>query len=235
MSSVFTREFGNYFHTIIGYLFLSIFLFVCGYGFVFGNLTANQASMFIVINRLMNVLYLLIPILTMRIFSEELRAGTDRLLFTSPLSSVKIVLGKYFAAMAVILIATVCSLVFPVIMFIYGNPYIGEVVLAYLGFLLLAGTLVSVGVFISSLTEHQFASCILTFLAVILLMMSGAFIPRIESQILVDILSWFAVFIPFNYFASGILRLDAVLYYLSFTTIFLVLTHVSLRRRLAGR
>jgi len=171
----------------------------------------------------------------MRTFSEELRTKTDQLLFTAPISSVKIVLGKFFAAMSVILIATACSLIFPVIMFIYGNPFIGEVLLAYLGLLLLAGVLVSIGVFISSLTEYQFVSCILTFLAILLLMMSGAFIPQIDNPLMANIMLWFAVFLPFDHFASGILRLDAVLYYLSFTSVFLVLTYVSLRRRFSGR
>jgi len=233
MSAIYKRELGNYFHTMTGYLFLSVFLFVCGYGFVFGNLSTNQAGMFTVITRLLNVLYLLVPILTMRIFSEERRAGTDQLLFSSPVPAASIVLGKYFAAVSVILIAAACSLIFPIIMFIYGNPYIGEIALAYLGLLLTASALVSVGTFISSLTEHQFAACILTFFAVLLLMMSGAVIPQITSPPLAEVAAWFAVFLPFNHFASGILRPDAVLYYLSFTSVFLVLTFVSLRRRQA--
>lgn len=234
MAAVFKRELSAYFNTFIGYFFVAVFFAACAFGFVFGCISSGVASMFTVANLLSNTLCLLVPVLTMRIFSEERKQKTDQLLFTAPVTVGQIVLGKYFAAFCVIGVSTLLSLVFPVIMMIYGNPYIGEIVLSYVGLLLLCSALLAIGTLVSTLTEHQFIASLITFFIILMLMALGSILPDISSPTLYAVASWFAMFERFADFAGGILRFDSIIYYLSFTAVLLLLTGVSLQRRQAG-
>ena len=172
-----------------------------------------------------NVVYLfLVSILTMRAFSEERNKKTDQLLLTSPCSITEVVLGKFFAAMAVLGVTVLVSLVFPIILIIFGNPPISEIIGSYLGFILLWGAFISIGIFISSLTESQMISAVFTFGVLLLIYFMDGIVAGISNKTLASVLSWFSLMKRYNEFQNGILNLVNVVYYLSFIFSFLFLT-----------
>jgi ABC-2 type transport system permease protein len=106
---------------------------------------------------------ILIPVLTMRLFSDEARQKTDQLLYTSPLTVAQIVLGKFFAAFALFVLSLTVTMVFPLILSRYGSVPVAETVGAFAGFIMLGACFVAVGLFISSLTESQIVAAVASF------------------------------------------------------------------------
>ena len=111
------------------------------------------------------MLLFIVPILTMRTFAEDKKSGTEVLLLTSPVRLSQVVLGKYLAATGVFLVLTAASLVFPLVLLIYGKPDGATLFSSYLGFVLLGMVFTSVGIFASSLTENQIVAAIISFVS----------------------------------------------------------------------
>ena len=169
MLAVFRREIRAYFVSPIGFTFVGFFLILSGLFFAFTNLLAGSPNYTSVLNSLTFVFLLLVPILTMRLLSEDRRQKTDQLLITSPLSITGIVVGKYLAAVGVFLITLIITLVYPVIMSFYALGGLGwwEVLGGYIGFFLLGSSFIAVGLFFSSLTDNQLIAAVITFAALL--------------------------------------------------------------------
>ncbi len=224
MIAVFKKEFKNYFMSPIGYVFVAVFTFLASMFFSRGILMSQQADISIMFSNI-NLLYLfLAAILTMRLLSEEKNKKTEQLLLSSPVSITGIVLGKYLAAMAVFAVTMLISLVYPFIMFKFGEPALSEVIGSYVGFILLWAAFISVGVFISSLTESQMIACIFTFASLLLIYFISWFETSVDNEIIVHILGWFSLLKRYGEFQAGILNFESVIYYLSFVFVFLFLT-----------
>ena len=124
-------------------------------------------------------------LLTMRLLAEERGKKTDQLLMSSPVSITEIVLGKYLAAMAVFGVTMLLTLIFPAIMYIHGNPALSEIIGSYIGFILLWGSFISIGGFISSLTESQVIAGVLTFASLLIISyILYKFIMMLENKLL---------------------------------------------------
>lgn len=163
MYAIFVKEFKSYFHTLTGYIFLGTFLLFFGLLFALLNLYGANNDYNGVINNFIFVLLFIIPILTMKIISEETRSKTDQLLLTSPVKLMYIVVGKYLGALALFLVALLITCLYPAILYIFGPVTFSEVFVAYVGLFLLGSSFIAIGVFISSLTENQFVSAVITF------------------------------------------------------------------------
>ena len=148
MTAIFKKEFKNYFMSPIGYIFVGVFTLLASMFFSSGILMSQQADISIMFSDINLVYLFLAALLTMRLLSEEKNKKTEQLLLSSPVSITSIVMGKYLAAMAVFGITMLISLVYPFIMFKFGEPALSEVISSYLGFILLWGAFISVGVFI---------------------------------------------------------------------------------------
>ncbi|MCL2501150.1 MAG: ABC transporter permease [Defluviitaleaceae bacterium] len=170
MIPIYMKELRAYFTQMVGYAFLAFMLFLVGMMFSFNNvfpqsgrfgdtlMAASTSFMF----------FILVPILTMRLFSEETKHKTDQLLFTSPLSVAQIVLGKFFAAFSLFLIGVGLTVLFPVITSRYadqGLP-VSQIVGSYVGFILIGVCCIAVGMFISVLTDNQIIAAVATFATV---------------------------------------------------------------------
>lgn len=162
MHVLFKKELKSYFRGPMAYIFLTVFLFFTGLYFVSYNLLYNNSSFNFVLYDLVIIFLFMVPIFTMRLLSEEKKNKTDQLLFTSPQSISSIVCGKYFAAVALFLIGTLCTIIYPIILSFFGSISLSELTSSYLGFILLGSSLISLGLFISSLTENQIASAVTT-------------------------------------------------------------------------
>ena len=196
-----------------------------------GVLMYQQADISLVFSNI-NIVYLfLVALLTMRLISEEKNKKTDQLLLSSPVSVTEIVLGKYLAAMSVFGVTLLVSLSYPIIMFMYGEPVLSEIIGSYIGFVLLWGAFIAVGLFISSLTESQVIAGVFTFASLLMIYFISWFESSVNSVIVKKVINWFSLFSRYNEFQNGILNVQSVIYYLSFIFAFLFLTVKVIEKR----
>lgn len=233
MIAILKREFRSFFRTVIGWLFVAVTLAV--YGIYFFNYNLRGGSPYIAspLSAVTIILLIAVPILTMRCFSEERHRKTDQLMLTSPVSVGKIVLGKYLAVVSVFTVSIAIFAVTPWLLAPYGTVPMGESYVALLGLWLLGCAYLSIGIFVSSLTESQVISAVLTFVFLFLsFLMSG-----ISSMISADgnwvtrVLGVLDVYTPFEKFMNGNLDLTAVIYYLSVIFLMCFFTVQSIQKR----
>ncbi|MCB2357725.1 ABC transporter permease [Clostridium estertheticum] len=163
MLAVFLKELRSYFTSAIGYIFIGTFLLIAGIFFTMYNLLAASPTYNSTLQSLITIFLFIIPILTMKIISEETKTKTDQLLFTSPLKIRDIILGKYFAAVAIFTISLLITVLYPLILSMFGTVSPSEIFTGYIGMFLLGATLISIGLFVSSLTENQVTSAVISF------------------------------------------------------------------------
>lgn len=168
MTAVFEREFKSYFKGFIGYGFAAFMLFFIGIYTMVINLIYGSANFEDVLQNAMFIFLLIVPVLTMRTIAEERKQKTDQLLYSLPISTFKIVLGKYLALLAVFTIPTAVTAIYPIILNFYGNISLKTVYCALLGFYLLGAALIALGMFISSLTENQAVCAVISFIVMLI-------------------------------------------------------------------
>ena len=223
MSAIFKREMRSYFTSPIGYIV--VILYTLLYGFFFTRLYQNgMPDISILFGYSFTLTLFLMPVLTMRLFSEERRQKTDQALFTAPVNLSAIVLGKFFAALCVFLLAQVTTLVFELIFaFNVSVDGIGYFC-CLLGSTLTASALIAVGIFISSLTESQIVAAIGGIGVSILLAIMDTLASTISIKWLATAVGWISFSGRFNTFCTGILDYANIAFFLSFVAIFLFLT-----------
>ena len=170
MLAIYKRELKAYFTSPVGYIFIAFLLFVVGIFFTFYNLRQSYPWFASVLSGTTFVFLILVPILTMRIMAEERRQKTDQLLFTAPVRIVDVVLGKYFALLTVFAIPMLVFCLYPLLLKTFGKSdasmamdYIG-----IFGYFLLGAANLAIGLFISTMTESQVLSAVLTFLVLLI-------------------------------------------------------------------
>ena len=155
MIAVFKHELKNYFHSLTAYLFCAFVLLFVGIGAMLYNIQSAVSNFEYVLEFVCIGLVVIVPVLTMKVISEEKKQKTDQLLYSLPLKTSHIVLGKYMALLAVFLIPVAVISVYPLIFSKYGEVYLPTSYGSLLAFFLLGAALISIGTFISSLTENQ--------------------------------------------------------------------------------
>lgn len=232
MSAIFKREIKAYFYSPIGYIFVAVFAAFGGWFFTAINLVYAIGDLSGLFNNLVTVFLFLIPILTMRSLSEEKNLKTDQLLLTAPIRITNIVMGKLLAALAVFGVALVITLLYPLILSRFCDPAWGEIFGNYIGFFLMGAAFISIGIFISSLTENQIISAVCTFAILLLLFMINWISGVVQNEFLKQMIHWLAITDRFSDFSRGIIDLGSVIYYLSIVAIFVFLTvrHLEERR-----
>ena len=223
MWAILKKELKTYFLSPIGYIAIGIFLALYSLFFYLTAIsygTADLGNLYYATARY--GLLLMTPLLTMRMFAEERKNGTEQLLLTSPRSITSIVLGKFFAAVAIVLITLIISIMYFVIVSFFGKANIVVVLVNILGFLLLAMAAISIGMFASSITENQIIAAILT----IGVMVIPWFLPDID--IAFSSINLMDKFMKFPY---GIISITDVVGLISFTVMFILLTILFLKRR----
>ena len=235
MLAVFKRELQSYYYSAIGYVFMGIFMIIAGVFFTFGNVMAASSSVGTLFSNITFIFILIVPILTMKLMSDEKKSKTDQLLITSPLSLWAIVLGKFLAACAVFFLTLCCTGIYIIILSAYGNVSAMEVFVNYLGFFLMGCCLISVGLLMSTLTENQVAAAISSFGIILLLYLMDSIVASMSSVTMLGwlctALRWVSLFARFTDFSSGILSLEGVIYMISFAGVFLLLTVHAIEKR----
>lgn len=247
--SICKKEIKTYFTSPIAYVAITVFLVLVGFFFYslilwfnsqslqmarypdyLQQININQMVFSPLFHNISIILLLMIPLLTMRLFSEEKKIKTDELLYTSPISINQIILGKYFASLFVLLVMLLLTGILSIFTFIYGNPEIVPVLTGYLGLFLLGAAFTALGIFFSSLTENQIVSAILTFGALLLFwVLSWA--SSSAGGTFKDVLNYLSFFQHFDNMTKGILDTTDLVFYLSFITFSLFLTHSVIQTR----
>ena len=223
MWAVFKKELKTYFLSPIGYITIGVFMLM--YSIFFYLTTISYGSLYLGDLYYATARYgllLMIPLLTMRMFSGERKNGTEQLLLTSPRSVTSIVLGKFFAAVAIILITILFSTIYAIIISFFGNVAIPTLIVTMLGFLLLAMAALSIGMLASSITENQIISAILT----IGILVAPWFLVDIS-----DIFSSIDLIDKFLNFATGVISIADVVSLLSITVMCIAITIILIKRR----
>ena len=223
MWAIVKKEFKSYFLSPIGYIYIGVFLLTCSIFFyldIFVNLSTDFPYMF---GSAVTILTFIVPLITMRMFSEERKNGTEQLLLTSPRSITQVVLGKFIAAALVVLVSVLLTLIYFGILSYFGEPQLSKSLIAILGFALLSIAYVSFGMFASSLTENQVVSAVITIAVFVLLWFLQSF-----SSIFIDF-SLMEAF--FESFYLGTISIKNLVLLVSFTALFVVFTIMVLQRR----
>ena len=234
MKAIFKREFASYFKSPLGYIFLGLFLAFSSLVFFVSNVNYGTTIMtdYFMIN--CYIFIVAVPLLTMKMFSEERKLKTDQLLLTSPVSVSEIVFGKFLSGVAVLGIAVGATLLYLVFMKLYGNPAVAQSLVGYLGILLYGAMLTAMGMFISSLTQSQVISAVATLALVGVLSFVGSI--KVDFTTLFNgVFSFLGTFFNgalhflnindrFSDFAAGTLNIVPLVYFLSITALFILLT-----------
>ncbi len=233
------KELRSYFASPIAYFFIGLFALLFGVFFYLylqaflrqslqmsqfgGNVNVNQAMIRGLLQNAAVIILFVMPMITMRTYSEEKRSGTIELLLTSPVTDAQIIVGKFLGAVALYLCMLAVTVVYMAILFYFGDPELKPVLTGYLGLLLLGSAFISLGLFISSTTKNQIVAGFLTFAAFLTLWIIGWF-GEGGSGMTRDIVSHLSVIEHFDDFARGIIDTKHLVYYLSFITLGLFLT-----------
>ncbi len=230
MNAIRKRDLRGFFGSPLGYVFLGVFAAIANlvfFGSVILGSTSDLTSSF---SFLLTVLLFLTPVLTMRMFSEEYRQGTDKLLLTAPVRVWEIVLGKFLAAMGVIVRCIALTLPWPVIVVLGGKLETASAIGCYAALLCASMVFVSIGLFLSSVTESQVIAAVLSFALFLGLYLVDA-LSASASGMLAQVLDWFSVFRRYDTFMAAQFSVANVVYFLSLTAWFLFLTARVLEQR----
>jgi len=234
MLAILKREFRAYFQSPLGYVFLSAMFFFSGFYFFTYNLYGNTTNMSKLFELLFPVVLFLVPVLTMRLMSEDKRSGTDQLLLTAPISRTAIVLGKYAAAAAVFLIAISATLIQAIVMSFFAAPDWPVIVGNFAGLLLLGTTLIAICMFLSALTESQFIAAVLGFVVSLFVMLVDALALVVNNRFLQALFRNLSFDDRYTSFTLGILELPNVIFFLSISFLFVFLTVAALDKERWG-
>ncbi len=181
MGAIYRKELRGFFNNMTGYIFIAFVLAVVGIFATATNFKGGYPYFEYALGSVSFIFLLVVPILTMRVFAEEKHARTDQLLYTLPISIPKVVLGKYLAMLTVFLIPVGVMCLYPLILVMYGSTQVVTAYGAIIGFACLGATLISIGMFMSSLTESQVISAVISFGAILLTYLMSSLATLVPS------------------------------------------------------
>ena len=231
MKAIFKRELRAYFTSPLGYVFIGVLLLFAGLSFGVYSLMGGLTSLNATLQDLQIIFFLLVPILTMRMFAEERKNKVDQLLLTAPVRVTGIVIGKYLAAVSTFLLTLLVVFSYTFIIRIYSPVAFLETIFYFIGFFLFGAALISVGMWISTLTESQVISAIISYAVIFLLMSLSSFANLIPNQQILLVVQYLAPTAHFNTFSQGLLGISDIVYYVTFTIFFIYLTVRMIEKR----
>lgn len=228
--TIFRRELGAYFNSPVAYIVVTVFLLVTGYLFFSQVFLVGDTTMRDMFGITPLIFIFFAPAVTMRLLSEEKRTGTIEMLITMPVSDWQVVLGKFFAALAVMVVAIGLTLTYPITLSQMGNLDWGTVIGGYLGLVLLAGSYVAIGLMASSFTRNQVVAFIIAFAISFALYLFGKLLPLMPAS-LAPIIEYVSLDVHFANISKGVIDSRDVVYYLSLIGACLFLSVMSLDSR----
>lgn len=228
MLAIYKKEMHGYFTTSIGYIFLACALVVSAAIFSITTVFSETADTSVYFSGLILVLMIFLPILTMKTFSEEKRTKTEQLLLTSPVTTTQMVLGKFLSSFTMLGIFLALSLIFllPLVAFIPEESSFNMALVFgnIIALLLIGMCFIAIGVFVSSLTENQFAAIVITVVILLGMFAISLFSAIIDAYAVRVVLDWLSIYSRYQPFTYGMFDIGALLYYISVAGVFMFLT-----------
>ena len=224
MLAIYKREM-RYFTGVIGYVFLVIFLAVAGVAFAYTTLFSMSSNLSSYYTVMLLFSAIVLPILTMKSFSEEKKTKTEQLLLTAPVSIISVVAGKFLASYTMFAGALIFTALYAVILIPYGALSVAVIIGNVAALLLVGMVFISIGLFVSSLTENQLAAAVGTIAIILVLLGIGLLSTLLPSSYwLRFVLDALSVFNRFQNFTNGYFDIASLVYYLSVSCVFLYFT-----------
>ena len=238
MFAIYKKELRSYFINAIGYVYVGVFLAASALMLCLTTLKQSSYDTSSYFQLLLYSFIILIPLLTMKLFSEEKKLRTEQLLLTAPVTIWGMTLGKFFSAFTIFfgsLLAS-CINLFPLYSYanqeraaaeysvIHIGPSSARVIGCIIGITLIGAAFIAIGMFVSSLTENQLASAVITIAIILVMLLLASINSQIDSYAVRVVLDWFCVLSRFAAFTNGYIDYAAIIYYISITGVFLLLT-----------
>lgn len=224
MIAVWKRELQSYFYTPVGYVFMGVFLALSSVMFYLQILQQRSSDLLTFIGQMSYLWMLLSPVLTMRLLAEERQKRTDQLLLTSPVSLPGIVMGKYLAAVTVMLFTVALTMVYVLIVAIYGQVYPGELMVGLGGFLLQGCAFLALDLMVSGFSANQVTAAVVAFGVNFALWILDMMETSVTTPWLAEIMNFFSLYSRNEPFLMGQLSFASIGYDLSFAVMCLIVT-----------
>jgi len=221
---VWKREVLCFFYTPIGFVVVGVFQGLSGVIFYLNNLRPLSGELLGFFSSLTMLIMLLSPMLTMRLLCEERQKHTDQLLFTSPVPLARIVLGKFFSAATVLLMAILSTNVYTLIVGLYGTVYIGELFVGYLGFVLQSLSFLALDMLVTCPARNQVSAAMFAFAANLIMWILDVIVKYVSLGFLGEALEFISLYNRYEPFILGQFSYANVLFYLSFVAVCLTAT-----------
>lgn len=224
MLAIFKKELRSYFISPIGYIYVALFLAVSSLLFTYTTLYSGTSETNVYFTFMLYLFAVLIPLLTMRMLSEEKKSKTEQILLTAPVSLFRVIFAKYLAAFTLFAGTLLASCLNFIVLYVYSNPNTAIMFSTTLGILLIGSAFVAIGIFVSALTENQLVSALVTMVSIAATLVIGILANYVPFTPLRVVMKWLSVFDRFYVFTYGYFDVVALLYYVSITVVFLFLT-----------
>ena len=234
MGAIYRREMGAFFTSGAAYVFLTVFTLLSGVFFFFGVIGSGTTETSNMFSSMFMVVLFLIPILTMRLLSEEKKNRTDQGLLTAPIGLWSIVMGKYLAALTLFILAESIVFIYSIILAYLGNVVWSTLLGNYFAMLFLGSAFIAVGLFISSLTENQMASAVVSMVALFVLYLFDSLAASVSIEAVKKVMLMFSFYSRYLEFTQGVFNLTSVVFFVSVAFVFNFLTVRVLDKRRWG-
>lgn len=232
MGAIFRRELKAYFTSPIAYIFIVVFYIYTSVFFTMYNLGYGITDMSTSFTTAFTIIMILLPLLTMRLFTEEKRQKTDQCLLTAPVNLFSIVMGKFFAAVCVFLCAMAIYVFYVItLVALAGSVAWATVIGNFVALLFLGASFISIGIFVSAMTESQVVAAIVSFIIIMLFYMIDMFAGSVQIEWLKTAMSSLGFYTRYYEFSTGIFSVPSIVFFISAIFIFNFLTVRALEKR----
>ncbi len=254
MLAIYKRELASYFRSPIGWIAIALFALMGGFYFSYSMQSSSSVNISGELSFLQAVFMAVIPLITMRLFSEEKKNGTEVLLYTSPVPLYKVVLGKYLSALSLLGIMMSSSFLHVILVISMGGLINAGTLGSYIGFFFLAAVFISIGVMASAVTENQIIAAVLSFVIILFTQLLQTIAASLESvfisfltvinlfnlsaesifkagESLAKAINWLDPYSRTDSYAIGVFSISPLIFCLSLVVLFLFLTYRILEKR----
>lgn len=231
MTAIIKRELFSYFRSPVGYVFCAVYLFFSALYFRTVLMSGMSSYFPQIYYGMLNIILLIMPILTMRMFSEERRQKTDQILITSPVSIFSLVMGKFLSALLIYSACVLFTLIYAVVFTFFADPGWALVFGNVFGAILFGAAFIAVGMFISSTTESQVIAAIISFFLGTIFILLDVIPVLITNETAVKVIAWISFVGRYTPFTKGLLDFSGIIFFVSVTAMFIFFTMQSIEKR----
>lgn len=224
MFAIFKREMSAYFCSPVGYVVIAAFMFFSGIFFYVQCLYAGTTNMYLVFQSMFFIVLFIIPLITMRLFAEDKKQKTDQALLTAPVGIVPIIMAKFLSALVIFAICLSSYIIEGLVLSFMAQPDWSVIIGNVFGMLIMGSAFISIGIFVSSLTESVLIAAIVSFVVNVIICLVDTLASTVSWSVIKNILNAVSFQAKYTDFSLGIVSLSNVVFFVTVTVLFLFLT-----------